>query len=294
MVPRVKSKSFVSMIATVPGSLADEAAGILAGLGALGCEIRKLGKPSPSGKAALVHAYFEHLDTATRRAIERMLTIAGMLADGAPIVVKRITDPGWATMWQRRFEPFRVGKRLLIVPPWKRERAVGREQIVIQPGQAFGTGHHGSTHGTLTIIEELFGDRRFERVLDVGTGSGILAIAMRKLGAAKVVAIDLDAVALDNAAENGRHNSLEHSIRFSIAPVASIRGRFDLITANILSSILIAMAPQLKRRLRAEGALVLAGILAREVASVAAAYAPDLKLQRVRADGPWRALLLAR
>jgi ribosomal protein L11 methyltransferase len=170
----------------------------------------------------------------------------------------------------------------------------GRESIVIQPGQAFGTGHHGSTRGALRLIEELFQSHRFRRVLDVGTGSGILAIAMRKWGAQEVIAIDIDPVALENAGENARLNHLNKSIRFSAAPVASIRGRFDLIAANILSSVLVPMAAALKQRLRPGGFLVLAGILAREVDTVAAAYAPELKLIRIRAERTWRALLFER
>ena len=84
------------------------------------------------------------------------------------------------------------------------------------------------------------------------------------------------------------------AIRFSAAPLSSIRGRFDLITANILSSVLIEMAPRLKARLRPGGYLVLAGILAREAEQVAAAYGPELRRLDIRADGPWRALLLQR
>jgi ribosomal protein L11 methyltransferase len=180
------------------------------------------------------------------------------------------------------------------VPPWNRAKALARIPIVIRPGQAFGTGHHASTFGTLNAIEELCGARRFERALDVGTGSGILAIAMHKLGARTIVAIDLDAIALENAVENADLNGMNGAVRFSVAPLRSIRGRFDLITANILSSVLIPMASQLKARLRPGGYLVLAGILAREADAVAAAYAPELTHLRTRADGVWRALVFER
>jgi ribosomal protein L11 methyltransferase len=146
----------------------------------------------------------------------------------------------------------------------------------------------------LKLLEQLFEHRQFARALDVGTGSGILAFAMRKLGATKVTAIDCDAVALDNAFENAGLNHLDGNIRFSLAPLRSIRGRFDLIAANILSSVLIPMAPDLKRRLHPDGALVLAGILAREVNAVTAAYAPQLKLGRMVTERSWCALLLQR
>lgn len=279
-----------------PAALADEAAGILAAFGALGCEVKRKLRSQANGasRQCEVRAYFDRLGALDLNRVTRVLEDAGMLIDGNTPTSATIVDPGWATMWQKRFEPFPIGKRFLIVPPWDRAASNGRDQIVIQPGQAFGTGHHGSTRGTLLILEELFEHRRFDRALDVGTGSGILAIAMRKLGVDNVTAIDLDAIALDNAVENAELNKLDGSVRFSVAPLTSIRGRFDLITANILSSVLIPMAPDVKRRLRPGGSLVLAGILAPEVDSVTAAYAPELKLRRVRADRTWRALLFER
>jgi ribosomal protein L11 methyltransferase len=144
------------------------------------------------------------------------------------------------------------------------------------------------------MIEQLCNRRSLERALDVGTGSGILAIAMRKLGVARVTAIDIDAIALENARENAELNGLDGSVRFSAAPLSSIRGRFDLITANILSSVLVEMAPQLKSRLRLGGYLVIAGILAREAASVRAAYVPQLRCVATHTDGAWTALVFQR
>jgi len=292
---RVKSAAYISLEMTLPRALADEAAGMVSAFGALGCETRNL-RGRSAGKPALseLRAYFHRLSPSAARRITRVLTGAGLLSGDHEVRINRLVDPGWATMWQKRFEPLRLGRRCLIVPPWKPASMKGRESIVIQPGQAFGTGHHGSTRGALRLIEELFQSHRFRRVLDVGTGSGILAIAMRKWGAQEVIAIDIDPVALENAGENARLNHLNKSIRFSAAPVASIRGRFDLIAANILSSVLVPMAAALKQRLRPGGFLVLAGILAREVDTVAAAYAPELKLIRIRAERTWRALLFER
>ena len=294
---RLKSSVFTAVVVETPAELADEAAGIFAAYGALGCEIRPYpgARQRGAAKRSRLHAYFGKLSQSSLRRITTLLGQAGMLAEGcAPPHVSRIEDPGWATMWQKRFEPFPIGDRLIVVPPWKRAPAEGRIPIVIRPGQAFGTGHHASTFGVLRVIERLFDTGRFMRALDVGTGSGILAIAMRKLGAAHVTAIDLDAIALDNARENADLNGVAGAIRLSAAPLGSIRGRFDLITANILSSVLIEMAQRLKTRLRPGGYLVLGGILAREAEQVAAAYAPELRRLNTRADGAWRALLLQR
>src|SRR5260370_38637041 len=103
-----------------------------------------------------------------------------------------------------------------------------------------------------------------EAALDVGTGSGILAIAMAKSGIAKVIAIDIDTVALENARENAALNGVDGRIRFSAMPLASVRGRFNLITANILTSILIEIAAQKKRHLPAHRRVILWGVAARE------------------------------
>ena len=296
MVQRNRPRRFICAIVETPATLADDAAGILAAFGSIGCEIRKMpGRGSAEWETrARIHAYFDRLGDQSFGRIIDALKQSGMIAAGAVATLNSIEDPGWATMWQKRFEPFPIGKRFLIVPPWNRTMALARTPIVIRPGQAFGTGHHASTFGTLNVMEELCGTRCFARALDVGTGSGILAIAMHKLGVRKIVAIDLDAIALENAAENAELNHVSDAVRFSVAPLSSIRGRFDLITANILSTVLIPMAPQLKARLRPGGYLVLAGILAREAETVAAAYAPELKHFRTRGDGVWRALAFQR
>lgn len=215
-----------------------------------------------------------------------------LAADGEMPLSQPISDPGWATAWMSRFEPLRVGRRFLIVPPWSRIRENDRIRIVIQPGQAFGTGHHPSTFGVLEEIEEICGGNKISRALDVGTGSGILAFAMSKLGVSKVVAIDVDPVALENARENAELNHLERKIRFSVAPLQSIRGKYDLITANILSSTLITLAPLLKSRLAPRGRLILSGILNREAGAVRAHYEPNLRHVASRVRGAWTVLVM--
>jgi ribosomal protein L11 methyltransferase len=293
VVRRLKPAVFTSITVATNAQSADEAAGIFSAFGALGCEIRNqpAARLRGASRTSRVCAYFKDADQSALDTALELIGRAGMLADGAAPHVSRITDPGWATMWQKRFEPFPVGERLLVVPPWNRSVVDGRVSLVIRPGQAFGTGHHASTYGVLNLLERLLVRRKGLRALDVGTGSGILAIAMRKLGAAHITAIDLDSVALENAQENADLNRVAGAIRFSVAPLSSIRGRFDVITANILSSVLIEMAPRLKARLRPRGYLILAGILAREAERVVSAYCPELRRVDTRADGAWRALL---
>ena len=282
----------------LPAARADEVGSAIVALGALGCEVGKLPRaaeaPLRSPRMARLTAYFEDANQTRLRQISETIQASVVLGELPRLTISQIEDPGWATMWMTRFEPFTIGKRLLIVPPWNKEQKKKRLRIVIQPGQGFGTGHHGSTYGVMRILEELYRKRSYARVLDVGTGSGILAIAMKLLGASDITAIDNDPVALDNARENAELNGVGRDLRISAVPLNSIRRHFDLITANILTPILIAMAPRLKRNLATTGRLILAGILAREAADVLAAYQPDLRCIGRRTDRGWTALLMER
>ena len=263
-----------------PANLADEAAGILVAYGALGCAVERGGRSGPrSRRPVKLEAYFSTLRPAKLRSIRTAMRAAGMLTesdrDRAP---QSIVDPGWATMWQKRFEPLPIGDRFLIVPPWNRISEPARTSIIVLPGQAFGTGHHPTTSGALLAIDKIHARNKIARAIDVGTGSGILAIAMALRGIRKISAIDNDALALDNARENAELNGVSKRIAFSTTPIAQMGGKFNLVVANILSKTLIAMAADLKRLLAREGHLVLGGILAREAKSVASHYAPELHL----------------
>ena len=291
-----KARTYMRVVFETPAAIADEAAGVLVAHGALGCSVAKTARNHPgrrTRKIVRLEAWFEELSSVALRRIMKALEAGEMLVRTDAPKPERIVDPGWATKWKGRFEPFEAGN-FLIVPPWNRVENGKLTQLVIQPGQAFGTGHHGTTYGALHAVGSLMARRPVEAALDVGTGSGILAIAMAKSGIAKVIAIDIDTVALENARENAALNGVDGRIRFSAMPLASVRGRFNLITANILSSILIEMAAQMKRHLAADGRLILGGILAREAKEVLAAYRPQLRRVSSRIDRGWSTLVLGR
>jgi ribosomal protein L11 methyltransferase len=278
-----------------PASLADEAAGILVAYGALGCAVERGGRSGPrSRRPVKLEAYFTTLRPAKLRSIRSAMRAAGMLtesdSDAAP---QAIVDPGWATMWQKRFEPLPIGERFLIVPPWNRAAENDRTSIIVLPGQAFGTGHHPTTSGALLAIEEIIARHKIAGVIDVGTGSGILAIAMALRGIRKITAIDNDALALENARENADLNRVSKRIAFSTTPISGMRGKFELVVANILSKTLNAMAPDLKRLLARGGHLVLGGILAREAKSVASHYTPELRLIDGTTSRGWATLVFS-
>ena len=274
-------------------SLADDAAGLLVANGALGCAVKPaLRRERVSRATVRLEAFFDDLPRARLRRLTQTLRRTGMIAPASSTpIIERIRDPGWATMWMSRFAPLEIGRRLLIVPPWQRVERRGRASIVIKPAQAFGTGHHATTAGALSAVEKVCARATVSRALDVGTGSGILAIAMALLGAQRVVAVDTDRLAVANARENAALNRVSARIRFAKGRVSAVRGRFDLIVANIFSSTLIALAPELIRRLRTNGTLVLGGILAREAAEVQARYGRALRCVSVGVDRRWATLV---
>jgi ribosomal protein L11 methyltransferase len=287
---------FVKAVFQTPLAMADEAAGFLVARGALGCAIAKPFKPGAKPPRVVpLEAFFARVTRSELDAIGDAMRAAGMLAaDGRRPHPQAIVDPGWATMWMKRFKPLRIGRRWLIVPPWSAERDPSRLNLVIKPGRAFGTGHHATTAGALRALEQFAAEHRFRSGLDVGTGSGILAIAMKVLGVDDVLGIDLDADALDNARENARLNHLERTLRLTSIPLARVNRHFDLITANILAATLIEMAPKLTRMLARDGRLILGGILAGEADRVLGHYRSALRCVANSRYRGWATLVLAR
>ncbi|HEY6394027.1 MAG TPA: 50S ribosomal protein L11 methyltransferase [Candidatus Binataceae bacterium] len=280
----------------VPAASADEAAGMLVASGALGCAVAGMSRPGQQASPIVtLEAYFDRVSATGLRRISEALTRAGMLAEANRNgFVRRISDPGWSTIWMKRFGPFHLGRRFLIAPPWSRLEEKDRIRIVINAAQGFGTGHHPTTAGAMRAIERLCSKRRFRSALDVGAGSGILSIAIGKLGVPRVMGIDIDRAALANARENAKLNSLKTGVEFPHRSIGSIHKQFDLIVANILSTTLVELAPLLKRALARDGRLVLGGMLASEAEGVLPHYRPELRCVRISEFRKWTTAVLAR
>ncbi|MEA2114512.1 MAG: 50S ribosomal protein L11 methyltransferase, partial [Thermodesulfobacteriota bacterium] len=177
-------------------------------------------------------------------------------------VCTTMDDEDWSTSWQQFFKPFAIIPGLVIKPSWESYEPGPDEQVIeMDPGMAFGTGRHASTKLALKLIHDSFQNNPPKNVLDVGTGTGILAMAAMLFGAEQVVAIDNDPEAVRVATENIANNNLQHKINTSATELAGIRGRFDLVCANIVHDVLVDMAPAIARSLSPGGRLVLAGIL---------------------------------
>jgi ribosomal protein L11 methyltransferase len=208
-----------------------------------------------------------------------------------PARLEHVVGDAWRDGWREFFKPQRVGKRLVIVPAWEMFAAQQQDvPVVLEPGQAFGTGTHESTQLVLGQLETCV--RVGRPVLDVGTGSGILAIAALLLGASEALAIDVDPLAVSAARQNAARNRVEHRLRASDAAVENVSERYPLVLANIEARVLVPLAPVLMQRLAAGGSLVLSGLLLADADPVRAAYSGLTELARP-VLGEWCALVLA-
>ena len=202
-----------------------------------------------------------------------------------------IDEKNWHEVWRVHFRPQRIGRRFLTTPPWIQPKDKDREVIVIEPAMAFGTGTHETTRCCLEFIDELCASAVPDRALDVGTGSGILAIGMARLGVPEVLALDNDPVALEAARENLRLNGIDGAVKLSGVNVGTVRRRFPLVVANIILETLVGLADSLQGRVSAAGSLVLSGLLHDHVPAVVRHF-PAFRLVRRKTRGDWSTLLL--
>ena len=219
-------------------------------------------------------------------AVLRAAFDAAGIADIPPFERREVADENWVQLTQAQFDPIAIGTRLWIVPSWHETpvEARGPDAIVLRldPGMAFGTGDHPTTRLCLSWLAQHAVAGR--RVIDYGCGSGILAIAAMKLGAAAVVGTDID----DQAVAASRSNATANDVDIAFVPSTAFVGDpADIVVANILSNPLKVLAPLLSALVVPGGHLVLSGILERQWTEVAAVYAPWLVLDLWRAEDGW-------
>ena len=204
-----------------------------------------------------------------------------------------LEDVEWASAWKEHFRVLRVGRRTVVVPTWLRHESRDGEVVIdLDPGMAFGTGHHPTTRMCLEALEDAVSPGL--RVLDVGCGSGILSIAAAKLGAAVVTGLDTDALAVQAACGNALHNGVRGTVSIfegSLPHDAVDRGAYDLVVANISARVVSALAGEFAASLRAGGTLIASGITREhEAAAAESLAAAGLAIGRSRVDGDWLTL----
>jgi ribosomal protein L11 methyltransferase len=204
--------------------------------------------------------------------------------------LEHVVGDAWRDGWRKYFKPLRVGERLVVKPSWEEYEPLPNDVVItLDPGQAFGTGTHESTQLILAELATLV--QRGTRVLDVGTGSGILAIACLLLGAASAEAIDTDPLAVSAAAANAAFNAVGSRLSASAAPLESFERPYPLVLANIEARVLIPLADVLAARVAPGGKLLLSGLLHADGDNVRAAYPAFRELSRPM-RGDWCALVL--
>lgn len=212
--------------------------------------------------------------------------------------VERLADQDWLAVNRRQFPPITAGRFFVHGSYFEGEPPAGKTVIKLDAGPAFGSGTHETTRGCLMAIDEILRDGVRGPALDVGCGSGILALAMAAAGQLKVIATDIDGIAAQTTGENARVNGLDHLVAAyegeGIAGSPVVAGApYGLITANILAEPLIALAPGLAGLLAPAGRLILSGLLTRqEEAVLAAAQAAGLVRQHAIVLGEWSTLIL--
>lgn len=302
-------KTWAEISCEVPAAMVDLVADFLVGLTGSGVSIDNLELDTFSldtvveSPVKTVRAYLAPEDGLGEKLAQlgRFLDESAPLFGDAPLpppTVAMIGDEDWATGWRQHFAPTRIGRRLVIKPTWEPFTAAADDLVIeLDPGMAFGTGTHPTTRLCLEAIEAIV-ERELSpqaardlEVLDVGTGSGILAIAAAKLGARRVIGTDIDPEAVTVAAQNCALNGAG-MVELVTTPLAEIPGRFTVVLANILAEDLIRMAADLTDKLAPGGFLVLSGILCeREEYVVTGFAASGLTLTATTREGEWSCLV---
>jgi ribosomal protein L11 methyltransferase len=204
-----------------------------------------------------------------------------------------IPERDWNESWKKGFQPLNVGDRFTLLPPWEKP-VPGRINLIIDPGMAFGTGHHETTRSCLVLMEKYADTGPRERFLDVGTGTGLLAIAAAKLGFRHIAAVDNDPLAVDATRTNSAHNHV-YNLDLREGLIEDLNDTYDFIVANILSGVLVQIAPALASHLNQGGIAVLSGILnGQENEVIEATTRSGLKLIEQHPDGKWMSLVVRR
>jgi ribosomal protein L11 methyltransferase len=265
----------------------DEISALLFELGAEGVEERDettLAKSAASGKITLVGAFSTRED-----ADQAILELDAALSPR----YEEVVGDGWRDAWKEHYKPYAIAEGLVVRPPWEAYEAKPGEKVLeLEPGRAFGTGLHETTRLVVQAIKKYASESKGKLVIDVGCGSGILALAALTLGAERAIAIDNDPDVIDVTRENAARNGLAARIDASTTDVAALSATAPLVLANIEAHVLIPMAPALIERVEPGGLLFLSGVLVPQTQSVQAAYVDEMDVLETPVLGEWTLIAL--
>jgi ribosomal protein L11 methyltransferase len=302
------NKKWMKVSAPCPDAITEPVADLLSRLSGAGVEI------NPDGQgASKVTGYFpldlkednsgknihDTLQTLKKEVIGQLETIF-LYLDHSFVhpVFDIIEEEDWSNTWKEFFTPFEIVEGLVVTPSWEKYVPENGQLVMeLDPGMAFGTGQHASTQYALSLMQYFFKEQSghtVEEVLDVGTGTGILAMAAALFGARRVVALDNDPDAVEACLENVKVNKLENTVEVSGTDVEQLTGSYDLICANIVHDVLVPMAPVFKKLSRKSGCIILAGILhGEQEESIISVYTEmGMRVLKAQYKDEWVALLL--
>lgn len=245
---------------------------------------------------AVIRAYFhteEEMETRWAAIGTKLseLEEQGVLTGKAILTRQHVNEEDWANTWKQYYKPTRIGSRFVIRPIWE-SYTEGEGDVVLHldPGMAFGTGTHETTRLCLAALERHV--QPMSRVLDIGTGSGILAIGAAKLGAREVIGVDLDPVAVESAHQNVAHNGLDNVRILQGNLMEVVEGRADVIVANILAEVILVLIPDVRAKLREGGIFIASGIIReKEVLVTQRLKEEGFTIHGVDHDGEWVAVI---
>lgn len=262
--------AWYSLTVDLPEEESELAQSVLYEHGAAGLEVRdSLNKTvatvrAPAAGEAILIAYFE--DKADASGAQEEL---GEKVPGSRFSLEDVVERDWSVEWRNQIKSVTVG-RLWVGPPWEKPKApADKVCLFIEPKMAFGTGDHPTTSLCLAAVDTFMATHPGASVLDVGTGTGVLAFAAKKLGAGRCVGVDNDATSVELARECAQENGID-DVELSAKTLEAIEGEFDLVLANILANTLVELAPLIAPKVKQR--LVLAGVLVPQAEEVTAAY----------------------
>jgi ribosomal protein L11 methyltransferase len=240
--------------------------------------------PAPGWERSTLKALFDS-ETAAEQAAA--LALAQFGEQGAHVqALQRVEEQDWVRLTQSQFAPVEITPEFWVVPSWHEVPAGAKQVMRLDPGLAFGTGTHPTTHMCLRWLARKPDSADLTRVLDYGCGSGILALGAALVGAGHIDAVDIDPAAVQSTRDNAQRNGVD-AARLRAGLPAQAEGEYGVVLANILATPLKLLAPLLAAHVAPGGWLVMAGILARQAEEITAAYAPWLQVQVADEEDGW-------
>lgn len=244
------------------------------------------------GKAAVVKGYFDKeslkddIDEYIKNKLNDIKEMGIDIGEGK-LIIGSVNEEDWANNWKKYYKPTRIGKSIVVKPIWEEYKKEGNDIVIeLDPGMAFGTGTHETTRMCVQALEKYI--KHQDMIFDVGTGSGILAIAAAKLGSKEVMAVDLDPVAVDSARQNVSFNDISNIKVMQGNLLDVVNGKADIVVANIIAEIIILLTDDVKKSLNQGGLFISSGIIReRQEAVMQKLIQSGFEIMEINTDGEW-------